>query len=691
MPKQGKRSSQARRLQEAADPTTPSARLVELCREELDADRKQSPVICGAAANPNLPPEILCFLFFDGPALQALKNPALPLYLLEDPGFLSRCDRAALQNLLREEDLPHFFLSALLAHREPRLATEAAQHVRLAGEAGAEWREEAHNVLRAPSLHLSPFLLELIELGLVPVEVAARAVGASSAYPVRQVLLRGATRNAAYRPLLDLLRKVTGTRDLRGRGAPDPEVDPEPLCWLAGNDGWLRRLAARHPRTPPHLLARLAEVGDLTVQREVAAHPATPPEVLADLAGSRYLRVRLAVARNPSAGPELLARLAEDPEARIRAAVGRHPTTPGERLTQLAGDTAERVRSAVARNPACPAEALIALASDVEPAVRLGAVRNPAAPAEVRKQRLDGEYRTRQRPLPGRARMAAGDPSIHGAVSHALPPGYEANSVAAGSLPSEPDRQRPPAERLQGLGMRRRREIAANPAEAAEMLDLLSQDLQWEVRAAVAGNPSAPEAALERLSQSSTPRILFSLAGNPRLTPEHLDRLTAQCWSDTVAEALVAMHGTFAVLECLAGAQATEVRLVVARKPELPPEILNRLAGDADLEVRRAVRRHPRRSAATEAALRGAALCQASEHGLDLCQLLALSHPEQPAEGLRKGAIHRYWECRLAVALNPKAGPELLSRLACDGNRLVRAAARSQLAGEVPPRAWEPE
>lgn len=599
----GKRELRERRLQEAADSTTPAARLVELCREELGTGRFQSAVLLAAAANPNLPPEILRYLFFDGPALQAVKNPALPLYLLEDPDFLSRCDWAALRNLLREEDLPHFFLTALLAHREPGLATEAAQHVRLAGEAGAEWKEEARNVLRGAPLHLSPFLLELIELGLVPAEVAARAVGASPAYPVRQVLMTGAARNAAYRPLLELLRKVTGTRDLRGRGAPDAEVDPEPLFWLAGNDGWLRRLAARHPRTPPHLLERLAEVGDPTVLRGVAAHPATPPGVLADLARSRYLRVRLAVGRNPAAEPDLLDCLAEDPEVRVRTAIGRHPATRRERLVKLAGDPEGWVRNAVARNPACPPEALIVLAADTHTWVRAG--------------------------------------------------------------------------------------VAGNPAAVPDLLELLSDDPEWKVRAAVAGNPSAPEAALERLSHSTTPQILAALAGNPRLTPDQLELLATHCESGTVADALVAVHGTSsAILERLAGADDAEVRLAVARRPDLPPELQRRLAGDGAPEVRRAVRRHPRRSAATEAALRGAALRQAGENGLDLCQFLALSHPEQPPEGRQRGADHRDWRCRLAVALNPKAEPELLMRLSRDGNRLVRAAARAQLAGEELPAPW---
>jgi leucine rich repeat (LRR) protein len=74
---------------------------------------------------------------------------------------------------------------------------------------------------------------------------------------------------------------------------------------------------ARDARTPPEVLARLAEDAEVEVRGGVARNPSTPPEVLARLAQVVRSAPRV-VAGNPSAPPEVLARLAQDAEARVR-------------------------------------------------------------------------------------------------------------------------------------------------------------------------------------------------------------------------------------------------------------------------------------------------------------------------------------------------------------------------------------
>jgi hypothetical protein len=108
-----------------------------------------------------------------------------------------------------------------------------------------------------------------------------------------------------------------------------------------------------------------------------------------------------------------------------------------------------------------------------------------------------------------------------------------------------------------------------------------------------------------------------------------------------------------AALELLADEPyAADIRLALARHPNLGPEQRGRMA-----------------AASLEAALGS---------GDAIYRAIALAQPGASPRALELAADSPHWIERLALALNPAAGAAALARLADDGNRLVRAAARSR-------------
>ena len=106
--------------------------------------------------NPNAPEDLLLKLLPAYPK-QFLANPALPLLLLERPGFFADLPDELMLALLRcEQCLPAVF-SAARAHRQSIIRELAAQHVSVAGEAGDDWQEQAEAQLGASDLFHSGF------------------------------------------------------------------------------------------------------------------------------------------------------------------------------------------------------------------------------------------------------------------------------------------------------------------------------------------------------------------------------------------------------------------------------------------------------------------------------------------------------------------------------------------------------
>jgi hypothetical protein len=62
-------------------------------------------------------------------------------------------------------------------------------------------------------------------------------------------------------------------------------------------------------------------------------------------------------------------------------------------------------------------------------------------------------------------------------------------------------------------------------------------------------------------------------------------------------------------------------------------------------------------------------------------RMLAFFCKEAPASALAKAQRSNDWLERAAIAMHPNTPPDVVSRLARDGNAVVRAIARAHLAG----------
>jgi len=162
-----------------------------------------------------------------------------------------------------------------------------------------------------------------------------------------------------------------------------------------------------------------------------------------------------------------------------------------------------------------------------------------------------------------------------------------------------------------------------------------------------------------------------------------------------------------AVLRALAGDDSWRVREAVATNPMTPTTLLVELAADPDRDVRRAVAAHH--------GTRPDVLAMLANDGDGTVARFAVSHPALP-EPVRRAALRRVvrqaarstsvasraaaaaspmldrldrrrrsmwqateWWIRYAVAVNPATEADLLTILAGDGHRAVRAAARARL------------
>jgi hypothetical protein len=121
---------------------------------------------------------------------------------------------------------------------------------------------------------------------------------------------------------------------------------------------------AKSPKTPPTLLAKVANADDELVQKAILSHASVTSQFLAQLSTSRFARVREAVACNPDVPVDMLHALSKDPAGSVRAEVAAHPATPTATLIEMQTDEYFDVRRNLIRNPNTPESVLETLASD---------------------------------------------------------------------------------------------------------------------------------------------------------------------------------------------------------------------------------------------------------------------------------------------------------------------------------------
>jgi hypothetical protein len=123
------------------------------------------------------------------------------------------------------------------------------------------------------------------------------------------------------------------------------------------------------------------------------------------------------------------------------------------------------------------------------------------------------------------------------------------------------------------------------PRQACERL---AADPIPGVRRDLAGNPSVPEAVLRSLAADSYQETRRALAHNPAVP---LDLLADPAATARVGPTLVPRVATATAdeLRLLAGSAVPNVRMLVAQREDLPPDVLDRLAADPEPAVAKAI------------------------------------------------------------------------------------------------------
>jgi hypothetical protein len=342
-----------RLLSLAQSPTTPSLLLDKLvCASSAQVRR-------AVAQNPNTSLLALLSLGREFPQ-EVLQNPALPLWILEDPSCLQRCPEEGLLAMLCSDLFPASYLSLVMNHPSLKVRVQVAL---------------------APGLSLSSrhlmaqdysVALALATHPCTPPEVLCTLT--ESAYrPIRKA---ASVNRSTPKEQLARLRRAGAAQHLT-KCKTGETLSAQELSTLANGGFFARELAAYHPNTPPAVLLRLVQDESPKIRLATTKNPSLSSEHFLMLSGDNNVEVREQLARHPRIRCSVLARLACDQTYEVRRAVTAHPRTPLDVLKMLAIDRDNRVRGAVAKNPQLSAESLELLSKDRSHSIRWSVAQNP--------------------------------------------------------------------------------------------------------------------------------------------------------------------------------------------------------------------------------------------------------------------------------------------------------------------------
>ncbi|MEV4558011.1 hypothetical protein AB0K51_13575 [Kitasatospora sp. NPDC049285] len=374
--------------------------------------------------------------------------------------------------------------------------------------------------------------------------------------------------------------------DVTARLAED--ADPEVVADL----GWYT--------VDPSVLTRLAAHPSTQVRRGAAANEATPPAVLADLLADRppagscpvcerhpvpwahapdcqdvdcglppgaycdgthaWARqdIRLLVLGNPAAPTEAVARHLDEPSLLLRIELARRTDLDAAAYAHLAVDPVPWLRWTIAENPAVGEPLLRVLAEDDSDDVRRRVARHPRVPLDV----LDR--------LAGTVKLG---PNLVQRIAAATE--EEVRQLAASPNPG-----------LRVL-LAQRRDLPA------DVRDALLADRDAKVAGAIAGHPGLEEARLRDLLARFGRQVATSIAANPEATAALLAEIVRAESPNVRALRAVAVHphaDGASLTICLSDPKA---KLIAARHPALPPQILAWLLDDPDEAVAEAAAANP--------------------------------------------------------------------------------------------------
>ncbi|MFE7766727.1 hypothetical protein [Streptomyces sp. NPDC057438] len=295
--------------------------------------------------------------------------------------------------------------------------------------------------------------------------------------------------------------------------------------------------------------ARLLVADPVVDHRErLAACPGLPADVVETLVADQDIGVVVELAR--WAAPDVAARLARHPHAEVRRAVAANASAPPDVLAALVGGEGLP-----------PARNCLVCDRDAPPFMH-----GPDCP------RSDCELR------PG----ASCDGSHESTALDTLWAALENPATPAHAVADLADH---PSAAL-------RRALAARPGLPPRTYARLAEDPTPGVRAELAENPALDRALMLMSAADSSPDVRRALAHNPRVP---LDVLTRVATGTRIGGTLLPRIAAAAPAEVeeLAKSPHEVVRMLLARRRDLPAAIGARLADDSDAKVAASVAAHP--------------------------------------------------------------------------------------------------
>ncbi|MFJ6614798.1 hypothetical protein ACIQPT_31495 [Streptomyces sp. NPDC091289] len=490
-------------------------------------------LLCGLAANENLPPPLVDRLI-------AVADAEVAEHLAERAD-LSHAQAVALAARVEESAVRLAYEGRLTAADvDPLARPDVALALLDRGEGPAAWARllaadpvVEHREKLAACPDLPPDVVDALsadtEIRVVaevalwaPADVAARL----AAHPHAEVRRAAAVNEATPPSVLEALVSGEGLPAARHCLVCDRETLPfthDPRCPRddcdlrpgASCDGShastthdLLQAALRNPATPAGALTGFVDHPSLLLRWALAARRDLPSAVYERLASDPNSGVRADLAENPAIGDALIRALADDDSHDVRRGLAHHPAVPLDVLTRLARGTRIGATLLPRIASASPAE-VEALAGSPNPAARMLVAQRRDLPVEIRDALAtdpDAAVVKSIAPHPGfqesRLRAMAGR---HGGQVIAR---IAANPDATSALLEELARNEPPVRKALRVIARHRNATA--PALLACLDDA-------EARPVAAGHQALPPDVITALVAGPDARSAEAAAANPSL------------------------------------------------------------------------------------------------------------------------------------------------------------------------------
>lgn len=398
------------------------------------------------------------------------------------------------------------------------------------------------------------------------------------------------------------------------------------------------------------------------------------------------------------------------------------------------------VKATLASSPSCPPLVIKLLSADPDPLVTLSVLSNSVTSLEIREtlrkrlltmrgkqlESVAGDSRTplavlevlaKSKQIGIRERVAGNvSTPVASLVMLAKDPSDSVRRHIAGNVAT-------PAQTLKSLCRQQKISVAGNRSTSAAVLEALSIDSEYAVRAAVAKNSATPDAVLDRMSKDSEVSVRRGVAQNPSSSATLLQALfldsspdvrwgvilnrsaPSTVWND-LTEELVAcgwiasskaaedLQAPVALLDALSRHPDVLLRAKVAQNVSVSGQTLANLTKDPNAWVRRLAKLNPAgpdfvdncvfklQKALWRAANSRLGTTNFQQqpitrerflYGLDWLECLPMDADDQL---LSKAARSKDWLVRFGAALHPGATKGILKLLREDVDADVAAVAR---------------